>query len=62
VAGVKHHGRFFLDYEREYLKKIFTPVLRGDLHRRTPPIMTLGAPDAEINIIYRGRSSNSQSD
>jgi hypothetical protein len=62
VAGVKHHGRFFLDHEREYLKKIFEPVLRGDLHRGTPPIVTLGAPDSEISVIYRGRPANSQSE
>ncbi len=56
--GVKHRGRFFLDDERDYLERIFRPVLRGDLHRGQPPFITLGDENAQIRVIYRARAAN----
>jgi hypothetical protein len=60
--AVKHRGRFYLTEEKEYLERIFMPLLKGDLHRGTPPLVTLGGRTSEIKSIYRARVANTEYD
>ncbi|MGA3037448.1 MAG: RES family NAD+ phosphorylase [Vulcanimicrobiaceae bacterium] len=56
--GVKHSGRFYLDRQREYIERIFRPLLNGELHRGKPPIIEIGAEGSDIQFIYRARAAN----
>jgi RES domain len=60
-AGVKYGGRFFRHDERNFLDEIFRPLLSGELHGGTAPIVTLG-PESEIKTVFRGRVANSFDD
>jgi RES domain len=60
--GVKHRGRFYLIAEKEYLERIFRPLLDGELHRGTPPAETVGAPDSKFKMIYRARVANTEAE
>jgi hypothetical protein len=60
--GVKHRGRFYLTEEKEYLKRVFGPLLNGELHRGTPPFVTLGASTSQIKTIFRARLANTELD
>lgn len=62
VEGVKHRGRFYLSEEREYLERIFRPLLKGDLHQGGPPVVVLGGEGSEIREIYRARIANTPSE
>lgn len=60
--GVKHRGRFYLVDEKQYLERIFRPLLDGELHRGTPPAETVGAEDSKFKTIYRARVANTEAD
>ena len=58
VEQVRHHGRFFNEAARDYLGELFGPLLRGELHQGTPPLVRLGSADSKYREIYRGRVAN----
>jgi hypothetical protein len=60
--GVKHRGRFYLSEEKEYLERIFRPLLNGELHRGKPPLATLGGSDSQIKTVVRARVANTETD
>lgn len=61
VESVKHRSRFFNRDQQAYLKRLLTPLLRGDLHHGTPPIVEIGNEHSSIRHIFRAREASNLS-
>jgi len=56
--SVKHDGRFFNDRQRLYLKRLFAPLLRGELSGGRPPLVAIGAEGSIVTTAFRAREAS----
>lgn len=61
VESVKHDSRFFNAEQGAYLERILKPLLHGDLHGGSAPIIEIGGPDSTIKFLYRAREASNES-